>query len=252
MKILVGILLLFFSCFLSAQRHKITNVKEEVVGDTIIRVNYDLSGRYSSTYKIGLQYSLDDGKTFNTISQESLSGDIDSTVVPGYDKQIVWHVLSERDELIGDIKLEVTSEVKIHPEVESLTSSLLVAGGGLGLLCVGIGLEVNAKNRHNKYLATKDPTDELYGDGTRREYYDKVNKQHHVAYIMNILGTVAFLGGGYKLVQKIRKNRKLELEHKKNKLLGDKATSILLQPNINWSINEKNKIYPEFSLVLKF
>ena len=250
MKILVGILLLFFSCFLSAQRHKITNVKEEVIGDKI-RINYDLSGKYSSTYKIDLLYSLDDGKTYNIISQESLLGDIGSTVIPGDNKQIVWDVLSERDELIGDIKLEVTSEVKIHPEVESLTSSMLVAGGGLGLLCIGIGLEVNAKNRHNKYLATKDPTDDLYGDDTRQEYYNKANKQHHVAYVMNILGTVALLGGGYKLVQKIRKNRKLEMEYK-TKLLGDKATSILLQPNINWSVNERNKIYPEFFLALKF
>jgi len=251
MKILAGILFLFSSCFLSAQKHQITNVKEEVIGDKI-KVNYDLSGKYSSTYKVGLMYSLNNGKTFTNISLENLSGDIDSTVFPGYNKQIVWHVLKERDELIGNLKFKVISEVEIHPKLESLNSSLLVAGGGLALLITGIGLEINAKKRWKLYNDTKDPTDNLYnGYESRQDYYDEANRQHHRAYALNVLGAIATLGGGFRLIQKIKRNRKLEIEYK-TKLLGNLTSSVLLQPQINWSVNENNRMYPEFSLAFKF
>jgi len=250
MKILVGILLLFFSCFLFAQKHQITNVKEEVVGDRI-RVNYDLTGRYSSAYRIGLMYSLDNGRIFTNIPQENLSGDVDSTVVPGDNKRIVWSVLEDRDELIGNVKFKVTSEVKIHPEVESLTTSLLVASGGLGLLITGIGLEINAKKRWRQYDDVKDPTNELYANCSRQEYYDKANKQHHKAYVLNVFGAIAMLGGGFKLIKKMKKNRMLESKYK-FKLLENTASSTLLQPQISWSIDENNKMYPEFLLTLKF
>ena len=64
MKILAGILLLFFSCFLSAQKHQITNVKEEVIGDKKLAYKINKSDRgFYCLYDLEM-----DGTLINKIS----------------------------------------------------------------------------------------------------------------------------------------------------------------------------------------
>lgn len=111
MRVMIGsIVLLCVS--LSAQELRVTNVRFEDQGDTVV-VMYDLDGRDDKRYEVSLSLSYDGGKTF-TIQPEHVSGDVGRGVNPGMGKVVIWELEEDYPSgLIGDrFVFAVTAETQ--------------------------------------------------------------------------------------------------------------------------------------------
>lgn len=86
---------------------KISNLKFEQAGKKII-IYYDLHG--NKDYNVKLYCSTNNGRSWGA-SLEQVTGDIGAFQKPGKDKMIIWDVLSERDELTGDIAFKIEASL---------------------------------------------------------------------------------------------------------------------------------------------
>ena len=86
--------------FLTIHAQQVTNIKVTQEVDNVV-ITYDISSnKPEQTFDIKVECSTDSGNTFS-INPKSLTGDLKG-IKGGTTKQIVWDVLSERQELAGD------------------------------------------------------------------------------------------------------------------------------------------------------
>lgn len=106
------ILSFLFPGLLSAQ--SIQNVDFNRDGQNIL-ISYSLSGDNNSTYFIEVYCSEDGGKTYGP-ALKAVTGDVGPGIRPGKNKTIRWDVLSDKDELTGQIIFDVvaTEEKRIR------------------------------------------------------------------------------------------------------------------------------------------
>jgi sulfatase modifying factor 1 len=94
---------------LNAQAQQIQNVKFTSAGKQIV-VTYDITGSQAGqTFDVQLFCSTDGGKTFGS-ALTRVTGDAGSGVSGGSGKRITWDVLSEQDNLVGNILFEVQAK----------------------------------------------------------------------------------------------------------------------------------------------
>lgn len=100
-KFVIKLMLLFFSVSGKAQR--VTNIRAEQRGQEIV-VFYSLET--NSPCEVSLLLSQDNGKSWSSPLQ-NVTGDIGRNVSSG-EKQIIWELLSEREQLVSDaVKFKV-------------------------------------------------------------------------------------------------------------------------------------------------
>lgn len=109
--------LLFFTIIFSIQTtligQNVENLRFEQIDKQII-IYFDLpDGINGQTYDVQVYYSIDGGTTFNGPLKQ-LSGDFGTKVIGGAGKKVVWDVLQEKTELIGNIIFEI----QIRKEME--------------------------------------------------------------------------------------------------------------------------------------
>ena len=99
---------------LSAQAQKVSNIRAEQRGQDIV-VFYSLET--TSPCEVNLLLSQDNGVTWGS-PLKNVSGDVGKSITSG-DKQIIWKVLEEREQLGGDdMKFKVTANGKKSFEPE--------------------------------------------------------------------------------------------------------------------------------------
>lgn len=89
MHYIVLLSLLFVSYTASAQ--KASNIKFEKISNGTILINYTLEGNSMMLYHPTITFSLNNGASFS-IAPKSLSGDINTPVSVGTERQIVWEM----------------------------------------------------------------------------------------------------------------------------------------------------------------
>jgi uncharacterized protein (TIGR02145 family) len=101
--------LIFIICFnlfiINSYCQKIENVKFEQVGNKIY-IYYDLVGTYKDKFSISIYYSDDNGKTWKGPIKSAL-GDIGVDQISGKQKSIIWDVLNEKSEMVGNYNFKV-------------------------------------------------------------------------------------------------------------------------------------------------
>jgi sulfatase modifying factor 1 len=103
------LLLLSGFIFLNAEAQQIQNVKFSTSGKQIV-VTYDITGAQSGqTFDVQVFCSSDGGKTLGS-ALTRVSGDAGAGISGGSGKKITWDVLSERDNLVGNILFEVQAK----------------------------------------------------------------------------------------------------------------------------------------------
>lgn len=102
--------LIGFILYFSVNAQKIENVSFSQEGKKI-SVSYDLvSLKNNDKFIVSLYFSEDNGNSWNGPVQ-SVSGDVGSGQVQGNRKIIIWDVLADRKELIGEIIFEVRADI---------------------------------------------------------------------------------------------------------------------------------------------
>ena len=95
----------------------ISDLHFEQAGKKII-IYYDLNGK--KDYNVKVYCSTNNGKSWGS-SLVKVTGDVGTFQKPGKDKMIIWDVLSERDELTGDIAFKIEAS----PAFKTYKSSFL-------------------------------------------------------------------------------------------------------------------------------
>ncbi|NBV13769.1 MAG: hypothetical protein EBS07_06845 [Sphingobacteriia bacterium] len=90
-------LILFFICISRVVGQQVSGIQHEQSGQNI-KVSYTLSSSFP--VEIRLEVSTDNGKTFSA-PLNKVSGDVGKSITAGQ-KQIVWRVLEEVPQLVGD------------------------------------------------------------------------------------------------------------------------------------------------------
>lgn len=113
---------------LSAQAQKVSNIRAEQRGQEIV-VLYSLET--NSPCEVSLLLSQDNGVTWSA-PLKNVSGDIGKNITFG-EKQIIWKVLEEREQLIGDrikFKVVVAEDKSIEIEMVFVSGGDFIMGGG--------------------------------------------------------------------------------------------------------------------------
>lgn len=117
---------------LSAKAQQITNVQVEQDGDNVV-IGYDIiDAKQGQKFDISLSLSADGGKTF-TITPLSITGDI-KQITAGQGKKIIWNVLLDNDEVIGD-NFVFMLKAKINLMVDYGIEMVFVSGGTFTMGC---------------------------------------------------------------------------------------------------------------------
>jgi hypothetical protein len=99
----IGFQIILSVLCLSAQAQKVSNIRVEQRGQEIV-VFYSLET--SSPCEVSLLFSQDSGSTWSA-PLKNVSGDVGKNISSG-EKQIIWELLSEREQLVGDaVKFKV-------------------------------------------------------------------------------------------------------------------------------------------------
>jgi sulfatase modifying factor 1 len=118
---------LFIPFLLNGQR--IENVRFEQEGK-MINIYYDLTGPSSGEeYTVEVFCSTDQGNTWGS-PLRSVTGNVGIEQTTGYNKKIVWDVLAEKEQIMGNIVFEVRAvNISKGPEV------VFVEGGSFRMGC---------------------------------------------------------------------------------------------------------------------
>jgi len=100
---------LLFLAWLGLQAQQIENVTAAQQGKNIL-VSYDLTAS-SGEFDVSLYCSTDGGSTFGN-PLYSVTGDVGKSIKSGYNKQITWNVLTDREKLAGN---RIVFEVRAKP-----------------------------------------------------------------------------------------------------------------------------------------
>ena len=114
----------------SAQAQKVNNLRAEQRGQDIV-ILYSLET--NSPCEITLLLSLDNGISWSPL-QQSISGDVGKNVTKG-DKQILWKVLEDRQELEGNkikFKIVVNGRKSFEPEMIFVEGGAFQMGSNAG------------------------------------------------------------------------------------------------------------------------
>ncbi len=124
-------LLMFFAqLYSSVGAQKVSNIRAEQRGQDIV-VLYSLET--TTPCEVGLLLSQDNGATWSN-PLKNVSGDVGKNITAG-EKQIIWKVLEERDQLIGDkIKFKVFANGKksFEPEMVFVEGGTFEMGSNFG------------------------------------------------------------------------------------------------------------------------
>jgi uncharacterized protein (TIGR02145 family) len=118
-------ILVFITCFANSQAQSIANVRATQAGQKI-EINYDLiNAGANQQFDIAVYCSVNGGYAWG-IPLKKVEGDVGKGVTAGQNKKIVWFVLNERDNLIGEnIVFKITANVtKGFDNVEVTASSM--------------------------------------------------------------------------------------------------------------------------------
>ena len=127
-KILIAIFILF-SFALKAQ--DVNNVHFEQVGKQI-HIYYDLQGDYK--YIVRIYCSTDNGQNWGT-PLKYVKGDVNNSQLPGYRKMIIWNVLTEKEEIIGEVKFKIIASLMLKLNIKMVN----VKGGIFKMGCNNCG-----------------------------------------------------------------------------------------------------------------
>lgn len=103
-----GLFLIFLLSTFLLSAQKIANLSFETSGKTI-QIRYDLSGERNDLFKVDAYASQNDGRWEGPL--RFVSGDVGENVNPGTNKQIVWEVLKEREELSGNLRIKLETSI---------------------------------------------------------------------------------------------------------------------------------------------
>lgn len=109
MKGIVFYIICFFM-FFAASAQKIENVRFTQKGKNISVIYDIISTKSNDKFTITLYISEDNGISWNG-PLKSVSGDVGNNQTPGSKKNIIWDVLADRKELIGEVMFEVRAEM---------------------------------------------------------------------------------------------------------------------------------------------
>jgi formylglycine-generating enzyme required for sulfatase activity len=121
---------LFLCLGMWVQAQTITNFKMEQMGQKV-QINYTLTS--AGACEVQLWVSTDNGKTWSGPLQQ-VSGDVGKNVGAG-NKQMVWDVLSEREQLVGDqirFKLVANGKKSLEPEMIFVEGGTFQMGSSSG------------------------------------------------------------------------------------------------------------------------
>jgi len=105
----ITLLLLSGFIFPDAGAQTLQNVKFNTSGKQII-ITYDITGAQAGqSFDVSVFYSSDGGKSLSSTLRK-VTGDAGPGVTAGTGKRITWDVLSERDNLVGNILFEVQAK----------------------------------------------------------------------------------------------------------------------------------------------
>ncbi len=110
LKVRTILIVIFLTTFhiLSAQQVKNVTFEQR---DKKIAISYDIENENNlDTYDVKIYYSIDDG-LFWIGPLQYISGDTGSEIKPGKAKIIIWDVLSETTNLIGNLQFKITAKV---------------------------------------------------------------------------------------------------------------------------------------------
>jgi formylglycine-generating enzyme required for sulfatase activity len=120
--------IIFSVLCLSSQAQNVSNIRAEQRGQDIV-VLYALET--SSPCEVSLLLSQDNGCTWSA-PLKNVSGDVGKNISAG-EKQIIWEVLEERDQLVGDLikfKVFVAQDKSIEIEMVFVAGGDFIMGGG--------------------------------------------------------------------------------------------------------------------------
>jgi len=128
MKIVFSLFFLI-TCFI-ADAQKVSNIRAEQRGQEIV-VLYSLET--TSPCDVSLLLSQDNGVTWST-PLKNVSGDVGNNVSSG-DKQIIWKVLEEQEQLVGEkyiFKIIANDDYLFHPEMVFVEGGTFQMGSSSG------------------------------------------------------------------------------------------------------------------------
>ena len=156
LEILISIVSLLIFKFAVTQT--VENVKFEQRNNFII-INYDLqdiSSKYTTLF-VNVYYSIDNGGSWlGPIT--SVSGDVFYDVKGGYNKKIIWDVLAEREDLIGNIIFKVAVDVLFDTKMNQNQ----VIASGLELVFVEGGYFLMGSQDDEKFRAMNEMQHSVY------------------------------------------------------------------------------------------
>lgn len=123
-KLIIWLLILFILPTVTYSQ-TVSNVTAEQV-DKNIHVSYDLDMQS----EISLHLSIDGGKTYTQLYK--VSGDVGKNITEGH-KTIIWDVLAERENLVGDevlFKVKAEQSENLYFTVNGVTFKMIYVDGG--------------------------------------------------------------------------------------------------------------------------
>jgi hypothetical protein len=111
---LILLLILLTNLFVGAQ--SVTNVSFEKSGKQVV-ISYDLSGEPGSTWNINIYCNRAGDKTWGTPLQK-LTGAYGNAISPDTNKKVTWDVLSEMENLEGQISFLIEATEIISPKID--------------------------------------------------------------------------------------------------------------------------------------
>lgn len=188
---------------LQGKAQKISDLHFEQSGKKIL-VSYDLGG--DMAYNIKVYCSTNKGKSWGA-SLKAVSGDVGGFIRPGENKLIVWDVLSEIDELKGDVSFKIEAQVAVKTYKSSFLPVCVPGarinhypkGKGLGIFKAIVFYGLMGTSAAFIYMS-RDNYDK-YHQATRQEdmdkYYSKASSYRSYYQATLIIGLAGY---GYDLI----------------------------------------------------
>ncbi|MBK8503365.1 MAG: hypothetical protein IPL46_14785 [Saprospiraceae bacterium] len=215
----------FFLCQGQDVSNVITQVNEE---RNKVTITYDLARKSgSTTYNVGVRITLDN----EVVNALALSGDTGPNISPGYGKRIIWDVLKDLSEISGNLQVTITAKsnaadcipIKTVPVYAGLTGA---AGAGLALLLSGLKLESDSKPLYDTYKSNLNPSDPVFSEISREDYYQDANSKHKKGQWFTAAGAAVIAAGGVILVSRLIQIKKYNDECLKKRATGFTAPKL--------------------------
>ena len=199
MKKYILAVLLLFSGLTSVFAQEVKNIRVSQTGSRV-NVLFDLA-ETAKTYKVDLFVTTDDGKTWIG-PLKSVSGDVGNNVPFGYNRQIIWDIVSEKGFTEGYLQFKVEAEAlnavqpvqttpgkttgtntqfKKYKTAKTISLTTAVASAGVGLFTW-----MKSNQLYDEYSTATDDAAAIH---SKIETYDLI---YPVAFAVAGAGTVTF------------------------------------------------------------